>query len=96
MRRHWLSFVDTKVDVGMGFAIVTADSFLEAVMLSHLNGWNPGGEVLGMPFDDSDPRVPSLPADGFWTVADAVAAGLVELEDLGPNTRAAFEMGVSL
>jgi hypothetical protein len=48
----WLSFCDNERPDGqkfLGCAAVQADSFKDAVLMAHLGGYNPGGEVVGAP-----------------------------------------------
>lgn len=48
----WLSFADARLPKGsqfLGVVVIAADTFLEAVVLTHALGLNPGGEVEGFP-----------------------------------------------
>jgi len=50
MTQWWLSFADPELPKGtqfLGVAIVEAESFHQALQLSHAIGVNPGGEVCG-------------------------------------------------
>jgi hypothetical protein len=50
---YWLSFADGARPPGsqfLGVAIVPAEDFVRAVGITHLGGYNPGGEVAGYPY----------------------------------------------
>lgn len=70
---HWLSFADTDLPKGqqfLGVAIVEASSFPEAVMISHMLGFNPGGQVAGTEIPDHAPQPAEHWRDRLLTKAD--------------------------
>ena len=55
----WLSFCDDKKPEGsqfLGVLIAPGDNIVEATLLAHHNGLNPGGEVLGVCLPDDKLR----------------------------------------
>jgi hypothetical protein len=54
MQLWWLSFCDGKRPVGsqfLGACVVSGCCMVDAVQTAHLNGVNPGGEVMGHPIE---------------------------------------------
>lgn len=59
MKKWWLSFADPEKPKGsqfLGAAIICATRFDEAVVVSHIKGINPGGEVKGWLFEHNVPK----------------------------------------
>lgn len=87
----YCSFVDPDNDVALGVSIFRApDDTAAALTVSHLSGFNLGGEVAMVPLGEDWPA--GLPAEWQnrrFTVREALDAGVVEWDDLGPNTQAA-------
>lgn len=84
----WLSFVDGNRPAGqkfLGVCIVSARTFVEAVLITHSLGINPGGEVQGMQLPNPiPPCAPSL--DGYTD-------RLLSLSDLESGGFNPYEVG---
>ena len=87
----WLSFVDTITDVALGCAFVAGADLADAITRSHLLGLIPRRQVQVLAIEVPVAAVLPYPVDSFWSVAEALDAGVLTLSDLGPNTLATLE-----
>lgn len=84
----YMSFVDSESDVFLGSCVVKGENEYDAMTNSWKTGANPGGAVMMV----SLPRIPDeIDLNRFYPLAEMVKLGHLDLDDMGPSTRAAYE-----
>lgn len=71
----WMSFVNPNTGKNLGVGIVQAHTIQRATRIAWEQGWNPGGEVMGIPMDKESAKDTGLEFNRLYSADEVKAMG---------------------